>query len=368
MKKPSLRMIFISLSLLIITVNPTPASAHFFPNISAIPASFIPKTTTIWDAFNNLVGCHKGQDSNGLSKLKQYLHSFGYFNSSYLDFSDHFDDHLESAIKTYQLNFNLNATGELDAPTLTHIVLPRCGNPDVINGTSTMNSGNPRYRGGNSTIHAVGHYSFFPNRPRWPPSKSELTYAFQPENQLSGAVRGVFARAFVRWSEVTPLTFREVENFRRADIKIGFFSRDHGDGEAFDGVLGTLAHAFSPPNGRFHLDGEENWLIDGEFLSGSGGSVVDLESVAVHEIGHVLGLGHSSDMEAIMYPTISSGQRKVELANDDIMGVQELYGSNPNYNGSVSLTPRRERDSSGARRPGYSLLWAGSLLMFRLFL
>ncbi|KAH6763186.1 Matrixin family protein [Perilla frutescens var. hirtella] len=368
MKKPSLRTIFISLSLLIILINPNPVTAHFFPNISAIPSSLIPKST-IWDAFNNLVGCRKGQKSEGLSKLKRYLHYFGYLNNSYSDFSDDFDDRLEAAVKTYQLNFNLKSTGELDSPTLSHIVLPRCGNSDVVNGTSTMNSGKPN-GGGNSTFHTVAHYSFFPNRPRWPPSKSELTYAFLPENELSVAVRGVFGRAFERWSEVTPLTFREVAAFGRADIKIGFLSRDHGDGEPFDGVLGTLAHAFSPPNGRFHLDGEENWLIDGNFLNGSPRSAVDLESVAVHEIGHVLGLGHSSVEGAIMYPTISSGQRKVELANDDIMGVQELYGSNPNYNGSVSLTPRGERDTSGASRVEFSLL-AGrmpwSLLLLRLF-
>ncbi|KAI3452776.1 hypothetical protein Pfo_009439 [Paulownia fortunei] len=354
--KLSLCIISITLPLLIISINPTPTSAHFFPNITSIPSSLIPNTT-IWDAFNKLVGCQKGQKADGLAKLKKYFQYFGYLNNSYSDFSDDFDDYLESAVRTYQLNFNLNATGQLDAPTLKHIVLPRCGNPDIVNGTSTMYSGKPRdgYTA-NSTIHTVAHYSFFPNRPRWPPSKSQLTYAFLPENQLSDVAQSVFSRAFERWSEVTPLTFTETTSFYRADIKIGFFSGDHGDGESFDGVLGTLAHAFSPPTGMFHLDGDENWVIDGDFLNGSPLSAVDLESVAVHEIGHILGLGHSSVEEAIMYPTISSGTRKVELANDDVMGIQELYGSNPNYNGSVStLTPRGQRDTSGAHRVDYSL-------------
>lgn len=360
MKKPSLTTIITSLSLLLISITPNPATAHFFPNISSIPPSLIPNTT-IWDAFTTLAGCRKGQNYTGLSKLKTYFRHFGYLNTSAADISDNFDARLEAAVKTYQLNFNLHPTGELDAPTLAHIVIPRCGCPDLINGSSAMHS---------ARIHAVEHYSFFPHRPRWPRGKIELTYAFLPANNLSGEVHGVFARAFERWSEVTPLAFREAASFGRADIRIGFHRGDHGDGEAFDGVLGTLAHAFSPPNGQLHMDGDENWVVDGDFLNGSPRWAVDLESVAVHEIGHVLGLGHSSVQEAIMYPSISSGQRKVELSSDDIMGIQELYGSNPNYNGSESLTPRGARDTSGARCIDYSLgttLLAGSLLLLTLF-
>ncbi|PIN24934.1 Matrilysin [Handroanthus impetiginosus] len=372
--KPESFLISIALILILISINPTSVSAHFFPNVSSIPSSLIPNTTA-WDSFNNLVGCGKGQKADGLATLKKYFQYFGYLNKSYSDFSDDFDDYLESAIKMYQQNFKLNTTGQLDVTTLKHVVQPRCGIPDIVDGVSTMLSGKTGdgAYSANSTIHTVAHYSFFPNKPRWPPGKTQLTYAFLPENQLSDVVRSVFSRAFERWSEVMPLTFTETTSYNGADIKIGFFRGDHGDGEPFDGVLKTLAHAFSPPSGWFHLDGDENWVIDGDFLNGSPLSAVDLESVAVHEIGHVLGLGHSSIEEAIMYPSISSGTRKVELTNDDIIGIQELYGSNPNYNGSLSsLTPSGQRDASRAHRADYSLwgftillvgLWA-SLLLF----
>lgn len=60
-------------------------------------------------------------------------------------------------------------------------------------------------------------------------------------------------------------------------------------------------------------------------------SAVDLESVAVHEIGHLLGLGHSSSAEAVMYPSLRTKTRKVELMRDDVEGIQGLYGGNPNY-------------------------------------
>lgn len=97
-----------------------------------------------------------------------------------------------------------------------------------------------------------------------------------------------------------------------------FFRGDHGDGHRFDGPGGTLAHAFAPTNGRFHYDADERWadgMIRGAF---------DLETVAVHEIGHLLGLGHSSVEGAIMYPSISTGVRK-SLHADDIQGIRALY-------------------------------------------
>ncbi|KAI3872531.1 hypothetical protein MKX03_012230 [Papaver bracteatum] len=119
--------------------------------------------------------------------------------------------------------------------------------------------------------------------------------------------------------------------------------------QPFDGTLGTLAHAFSPPNGRFHLDGAEDWIVDGDVSTTTIRSAVDLESVAVHEIGHLLGLGHSSVEESIMYPTISSRKKKVVLRDDDIQGIKVLYGGNPNYNGT-SLIPSSTTTQSHQER------------------
>ncbi|KAD4983188.1 hypothetical protein R6Q59_002860 [Mikania micrantha] len=333
------------LFILSISFSATTAFPHFFPNVSSIPPSFLPNTTAgAWDTFNKLTGCHSGQKLSGISKLKNYFRYFGYIGNTTNNFTDDFDDALESAVKNYQLNFNLNATGELDESTVKQILKPRCGVPDIVNGSSTMNSGKaPKTVG-----HSVAHYSFFPGRPRWPEWRRNLTYAFDPRNQLSDDVKRVFVSAFSRWSEWTPLTFTETSNYFTADLRIGFYAGDHGDGEEFDGVLGTLAHAFAPPRGLLHLDSDETWIIDDVFASGSS-SAMDLESVAVHEIGHLLGLGHSSVEDAIMFPTISSGVRKVELARDDVEGIQELYGTNPDNNGTTGPS-FGEREVNGGHR------------------
>lgn len=315
-----------------------------------------------WDPFRKLVGCHPGVNLDGLASLKQYLHRFGYLPNPSSNFSDYFDEDMEEAVKTYQTNFRLNPSGVLDNTTLSLMVRPRCGVPDVVNGTSTMNSGAVHTAAG-----AVAHFSFFPGRPTWPPFKRDLSYAFLPSSARLPAdaqrLSSIFAGAFARWSNVTTLTFRETDSFGLADIQIGFYSGEHGDGEAFDGLLGTLAHAFSPPDGRFHLDADENWNV--ATAAGVEFGEIDLESVAVHEIGHLLGLGHSSDGASIMYPSITSGTRRVHLGSDDVQGIQQLYGANPSYT-SPPGPSTQERDTSAGRRAG--AIWSPLIMVATLLL
>ncbi len=64
------------------------------------------------------------------------------------------------------------------------------------------------------------------------------------------------------------------------------------------------------------LDSDETWAP-------YGGGALDFFSVALHEIGHILGLGHVNDTSEIMNPFISTD----ELGDGDISGVQFLYGS-----------------------------------------
>lgn len=154
--------------------------------------------------------------------------------------------------------------------------------------------------------------------------KTNLTYYFiNGTGKINGNIeRDLIRSAFALWADETPLTFNEVTDPAQADILVGWAEGEHGDGDPFDGPGDVLAHASYPnPYANrqvfLHFDDSERW-INSETQN------VDLLTVAAHEIGHNLGLDHSNNPNALMYPSYSAPHRF--LGQDDIAGVQSLYG------------------------------------------
>jgi len=173
--------------------------------------------------------------------------------------------------------------------------------------------------------------------------KSQITYAFAGgTDQLPGDTEfNLIDRAFALWDAQIPLTITRGTDPASADIVISWEVGDHGDGDPFDGPGDVLAHASFPnPYDKsqvfLHFDDDEQWVD-------SDSQDVDLETVAAHEIGHTLGLAHSDDPQALMYPSYSGPHRF--LSQDDIAGIQAIYGA------SSAQDPAPQAPPQGATPP-----------------
>uniref|UniRef100_A0A7M4FDH7 Matrix metallopeptidase 27 n=1 Tax=Crocodylus porosus TaxID=8502 RepID=A0A7M4FDH7_CROPO len=159
--------------------------------------------------------------------------------------------------------------------------------------------------------------------PGW--QKNRLTYRIlnstpdMKEKDVDKAIR----KAFQLWTTMTPLSFSRIYE-GTANIRITFVARGTHDSFPcyFDAPFGRLTHAFPPGNslgGEVHFDEDENWT------AGSDG--FNLFLVAAHELGHVLGLPHSADPRALMFPSYAYFKvYNSPLSQDDIICIQAIYG------------------------------------------
>ncbi|KFP37273.1 Stromelysin-1, partial [Chlamydotis macqueenii] len=225
-----------------------------------------------------------------------YLENYYGFKKDGESFIWKSNSQMTQKIKEMQKFFGLEVTGKLDPGTLDLVQKRRCGFPDVA------------------------RFSTFAGDPKW--AKQVLTYRilnYTPDLHPA-EVNAAIKKALSVWSHVTPLKFIRKDR-GDADIMISFAARGHNDFIPFDGPGGSVAHAYAPGKdfgGDAHFDEDETWTKSTEGTN--------LFYVAAHEFGHSLGLFHSKDPNALMYPVYRKFDPSVfRLHQDDINGIQHLY-------------------------------------------
>jgi hypothetical protein len=256
----------------------------------------------------------RGQD---VGALHAYLTQYGYFPNEELANTyprwrpivaeppqdlEVYDEQTLAAVTALQRAFGLTVTGSADASTRAIVERQRCGVPEGI-------------------------------APPDPSEKFDLDTSWLPRRALSWRVLNVNGalgvnlqqvttaanNAFSKWSAATGLTFSNPSS-GIVDIPIRF--------ERLDGVdsLGRplAALAFFPKdtaNRELRLNTLTKFSGDGSPAADE----LDVESLLLHEIGHTLGLRHSSALVAVMHPGLSVGAIVSTLQAEDKIAISAFY-------------------------------------------
>ncbi|WP_394829554.1 matrixin family metalloprotease [Pendulispora albinea] len=157
-------------------------------------------------------------------------------------------------------------------------------------------------------------------------------------------VQTIVRNAFDKWTNVdcgagkkVTLDFRQLDNAACSEVRYNQKAAnqnlivfrdadwDHTDSSS---TLGLTTVVYNPESGEiFDADMEINTAQQVLSVANPvppGG--YDFDSIVTHEVGHFLGLAHSSNADATMTPKYNAGTQDMrDLAPDDIAGVCSIY-------------------------------------------
>jgi predicted Zn-dependent protease len=229
--------------------------------------------------------------------VAEYLQKYGYLATQ--------DNELQvekNALIDLQRVYGFPDDGELNEDTLKFMESPRCGNPDNIHDFTVSE--------------------------KW--KKNVLTWDVRTHHHSKAYIVLEVYKAFALWAKYTNLTFHRSHSIvQKPDIVISVVNNDvnnthrnyFGNSKCSSTMgEGVLGHAFFPSTSQTTTEVH----INGNVSFGNQKGQYPLFPILAHELGHSLGIGHTSVRKAIMYPVYQEGI--IDLDEDDILAIQQLYG------------------------------------------
>ena len=193
---------------------------------------------------------------------------------------------------------------------------------------------------------------------KWPGAETEFYFALEGTSGTGILWNTAFREALLDWNEATDFNYILREESRDPCLSDSLngvdFTEDVCGSEFGEQTLAVTltsyrAQLLGPPR-IIETDivinqGQTLDIFDGNLQqSGVRFDGIDFRRIALHELGHALGLNHEPSAAAMMAPTVGNLDR---LTADDIAGVNALYGGLSNCNVRV-LSYGRISDSLAA--------------------
>lgn len=181
-------------------------------------------------------------------------------------------------------------------------------------------------------------------------------YISNKSNDLtSSQCQTAIQNAFNTWTQNSRFTFIQTNNLSQADIKLSWEVGYHGSNCPSFIEYPAIAHSsygvldFVTPPCFVHFNDDFTFSTDG--------TQFDVESVALHEIGHCLGLDDNyTDSLYVMYYSMTSGTVKRNLTSYDITTLYNIYSHPYTINGP-QLVSTYGYYSLNVIPPGASVQW-----------
>jgi peptidoglycan hydrolase-like protein with peptidoglycan-binding domain len=216
-----------------------------------------------------------------------------------------FDASTEAATRAFQRNAGLPETGIVDAATRSALSQPRCEVPDGIE---------PHDSSEKWDLSNTGTWNH--SNLTW---KLSNTYTTSTNPAVQAAARaqveGVIGTVLGEWDTRSGYTFAKTTG--TPDILISFSSSLASNVNASTTAISN--------GGDVTMNINRTWSIG---VTPVGSGAMDMASILIHELGHAVGLAHTPNGNAIMYPFFNNGQApKTTPTTDDTTSILAMQSA-----------------------------------------